>query len=61
MNGWLILIGGLVTLGAVVDITVKKWKLNIDPEEGAKNASESERVYMETYLHEVRNENDHQL
>ncbi|WP_243385341.1 hypothetical protein [Bacillus kexueae] len=56
MNGWFILFGGLILFGVVTDWVVKKKKLKIDPNEGAKNASESERVYMETYLREVRDE-----
>jgi hypothetical protein len=47
---WLILIiiGGLLGFGFMVDYIVKKRKIKMDPEERAKNAPELER---ELYLH----------
>lgn len=55
---WLILIGGLLGIGFIVDFVAKKHSINIDPDEGAKNASDSERIYVESYLHNMRNDNN---
>jgi uncharacterized protein (DUF3084 family) len=42
----------------VIDLIVKKRKIEINPEEGAKNASESERVYVESTLHKIRQDHN---
>ncbi|MBM7702803.1 hypothetical protein [Metabacillus iocasae] len=55
---WIVLIGGLLGLGFVIDLVAKKRKINLDPEEGIKHTSESERVYVETHLHNTRQGND---
>ncbi|KYD32013.1 MULTISPECIES: hypothetical protein [Anoxybacillaceae] len=52
--GWIILIGGLLLLGGIIDFIAKKRNMKIDPEEGAKNASDSERIYVETYMHNTK-------
>jgi hypothetical protein len=52
--GWIILIVGLLLLGGIMDLIAKKRNMNIDPEEGVKNASDSERIYIETYMHNNR-------
>jgi len=56
MNLWVMLIGGLLGFGILLDFIVKKRKLEVNPEEGAKNTSDSELVYMETYLHNTRDQ-----
>ncbi len=56
--GWIILIGGLLLLGGIMDFIVKKRNLKIDPKEGAKNVSDSERIYVETYMHNIRQNHD---
>jgi hypothetical protein len=58
LNGWLLLIGGFLLFGLVIDLIVKKRKIEINPEEGAKNASESERVYVESTLHNIRQDHN---
>ncbi|MGX1902384.1 hypothetical protein EDD69_12220 [Thermolongibacillus altinsuensis] len=56
--GWIIFIGGLLFLGFLIDLFAKKRNIQIDPEEGAKNASDSERIYIETYMHNHRHSDD---
>jgi hypothetical protein len=51
---WIILIVGLLLLGGIMDFIAKKRNMKIDPEEGAKNASDSERIYIETYMHNTK-------
>ncbi|WP_147536128.1 hypothetical protein [Bacillus marasmi] len=46
----LIFIVGLLLFGFVVDLIAKKKNLQFDPDEGLKNASESERILKEQYL-----------
>jgi hypothetical protein len=41
-------------LGGIIDFIAKKRNMKIDPEEGAKNASDSERIYVETYMHNTK-------
>ncbi|GHH96912.1 hypothetical protein [Neobacillus kokaensis] len=54
---WLMGIGGLLGLGFIVDLIYKKKGINqIDPEENAKHVSESERVYMESTMHNIKND-----
>jgi hypothetical protein len=52
--GWIILIVGLLLLGGIMDFIAKKRNLKIAPEEGAKNVSDSERIYIETYMHSTQ-------
>jgi hypothetical protein len=47
---FLIVAGGLIGIGVGIDFIAKKKNLRLDPEEGIKNASESERVYKELHL-----------
>ncbi|GCD84066.1 hypothetical protein PTHTG4_31310 [Parageobacillus thermoglucosidasius] len=56
--GWIILIVGLLLMGGVMDFIAKKRNINIDPEEGAKNVSDSERIYVETYMHGAKQNHD---
>jgi len=49
--GWIVLIVGLLLVGGVMDFIARKRNIKIDPEEGAKNVSDSERIYIETYMH----------
>ncbi|MFO1442304.1 hypothetical protein KDN24_03505 [Bacillus sp. Bva_UNVM-123] len=52
----LILIIGLLGFGFLVDWWNKKNGLNhYDPEENVKHVSESERAYIESYMHNLRN------
>ena len=44
--GWIILIVGLLLVGGVMDFIARKRNIKIDPEEGAKNVSDSERIYV---------------
>jgi hypothetical protein len=54
---WLIGIGGLLFFGFLVDWAYKRNGIhNIDPEENAKHVSSSERVYMESHFHNMRND-----
>ncbi|MCZ0754554.1 hypothetical protein [Anoxybacillus sp. J5B_2022] len=57
--GWIVLIGSLLALGFLVDRVAKKRNIQIHPKEGAKNASDAERIYVETYLHHQRESNSH--
>ncbi|TCJ00462.1 hypothetical protein [Cytobacillus praedii] len=47
---FLIVAGSLIAIGVGIDFIVKKKNLRLDPEEGIKNASESEQVYKELHL-----------
>jgi hypothetical protein len=47
---FLIVAGGLIAIGVGIDFIAKKKNLRLDPEEGIKNSSESERVYKELHL-----------
>jgi hypothetical protein len=42
----------LLLFGAIVDFIAKKKNIRLDPEEGLKNASESERIYKENNLNQ---------
>ena len=54
---WLIGIGGLLSFGFLVDWWYKRKGINdLTPEENAKNVSKSERIYMESHLHNTRND-----
>lgn len=57
---WLIIIGGLLAFGFLVDWWYKRKGIHdINPEENAKHVSDSERIYMESYLHNIKdNHND---
>lgn len=46
----LIIVVAFILLGVIVDFIAKKKNLRLDPEEGLKNTSESERIYKENYL-----------
>ncbi|MEH7110160.1 hypothetical protein [Bacillus sp. JJ1764] len=55
--GWLVIIGGLFVFGYIVDWVYKRKGIrDFDPEENAKHVSDSERVYMESFMHNVRND-----
>ncbi|MGM7681366.1 hypothetical protein ACSVDA_04350 [Cytobacillus sp. Hm23] len=54
---WLFVIsifGGLLCLGFIIDYRVKKKNIRMEPEEGIKNASNSQQIYTEQYLDQVR-------
>lgn len=54
---WLFIIGilgGLLGLGAFIDYRAKKKNIRIEPEEGIKNASDSQQIYTEQYLDQAR-------
>lgn len=56
MTLWLFLLilgGGLLLFGFIVDLIAKKRGLAMDPEEGLKAASESERILKEQYLQQT--------
>lgn len=53
---FLLISGGLIGLGFLIDFIAKKKNLHIDPEEGLKNASESERIYKEQHLKQTIDE-----
>jgi predicted DNA-binding ribbon-helix-helix protein len=57
--GWVVLIVGLLSLGFLIDRIAEKRNIQLDPKEGAKNASDAERIYVETYLHNQRETNSH--
>lgn len=48
------IIGGLLGFGALVDYIAKKRIIQLDPEEGIKNASDAERIYVENYLYQTK-------
>lgn len=53
MQVWMLILiisAGLISLGVIIDYIAKKKNLRLDPEEGIKNASESERIYKENHL-----------
>lgn len=52
---WLIGIGGLLSFGFLVDFWYKKKGIVLNPEENAKHVSESERIYTESYMHNLKN------
>ncbi|RBP86579.1 hypothetical protein DFO70_12547 [Cytobacillus firmus] len=55
---WLIGIGGLLSFGFIVDRWNKRKGINnFDPEENAKHVSNSEKIYMESHMHNVKNNN----
>lgn len=52
----------MLGVGLFVDWWNKKHGLeDFDPEENNKHVSESERVYMESYMHNQRNDHDNGL
>ncbi|WP_394509553.1 hypothetical protein [Priestia aryabhattai] len=53
------IIGGLLGFGALVDYIAKKRSIELDPEEGIKNASEAEQIYVENYLYQTKENNNH--
>ncbi len=54
---WLAIIGGFLGFGVLVDYLYKKRGItHLDPEENAKHVSESERVYIESHMHNNRND-----
>lgn len=57
--GWIILIGSLLLFGFLLDRIAKKRNIQMNPKEGAKNATDAERIYVETYLHQQRETNGH--
>ncbi|MDQ0271819.1 hypothetical protein [Cytobacillus purgationiresistens] len=62
MNMWLFLVfcAGLLGLGFFIDWVAKRKGLdNYNSEENVKHVSESERIYTETYMDHVRNEQHH--
>ncbi|WP_052345704.1 phage holin family protein [Paucisalibacillus sp. EB02] len=50
----LIIFGGLLVVGLIFDWVAKKRNIKTDFQEGIKNASESERIYTEKALDDVR-------
>lgn len=49
----------LLGFGLVIDWVAKKRGLTkYDPEENAENVPDSERIYMENYLQQMRNQDD---
>ena len=50
----LIIFGGLLVVGLIFDGIAMKKNIKIDLHEGVKNASESERIYTEKALDDVR-------
>ena len=62
MIWFLIFCATLLGLGFVVDWWNNKHGIRgFDPEENAKHVSESERAYMESYLHNTRNDHNNGL
>ncbi|GGD09836.1 hypothetical protein [Pontibacillus salipaludis] len=55
---WLIIILSLLGFGALVDYIAKKRSLNVGADDGIKNASYSEQVYVESSLHQMKHGND---
>jgi hypothetical protein len=54
---WLIGIVGLLGFGFLVDLVYKRKGIHdVNPEENAKHVSQSERIYMESYMHNMRND-----
>lgn len=59
MQLWSVLLIGavvLIALGVLIDIIARKKNLRLDPEDGLKNAGESERIYKENHLQQTINE-----
>jgi hypothetical protein len=57
MSLWLVLLilfGGLLIVGLLFDWVAKKRNIKTDFQEGVKHASESERIYTEKALDDVR-------
>lgn len=54
---WLLIgIAGFIGFGFLVDWIYKKNGINtIDPTENAKHVSESERIYVESHMHNIKN------
>lgn len=48
------IIGDLLGFGALVDYIAKKRSIELDPEEGIKNASDAEQIYVENYLYQTK-------
>ncbi|MGJ7922373.1 hypothetical protein [Neobacillus sp. LXY-4] len=58
----LILSGVLLALGATVDWMYKRRGItDLNPEENAKHVSESERVYIESHMHNIKNDHSNGL
>jgi hypothetical protein len=58
----LVAIGGLFAFGFLVDWIYKKNGITyVEPEENAKHASESERVYIESHMHNIKNEHNNRM
>ncbi len=52
---WVVgMVGGLLGIGALIDYRSKKRNIRIEPDEGIKNASDSQQIYTEQYLDQVR-------
>ncbi|NHM32685.1 hypothetical protein [Neobacillus terrae] len=55
--GWILIIGGLLAFGFIVDWFYKSKGIDhLDPSENEKHVSESERVYIGSHLHNIRND-----
>ncbi|WP_099159137.1 hypothetical protein [Virgibacillus ndiopensis] len=50
----LILFGGLLFIGVIVDLIAKMRGKKINLEEKNRHMSESERVYSESFMHEIK-------
>ncbi|WP_188454835.1 hypothetical protein [Virgibacillus oceani] len=50
----LILFGGLLLIGIIVDVIAKIRGKKIDLEKKDRHMSESERVYSESFMHEIK-------
>lgn len=54
---WLIGIGGMLAFGFLVDWWYKRNGIRfVDPKENEKHVSDSEKIYMESYLHNIKND-----
>lgn len=54
---WLIVIGAFLLFGFLTDWWYKRKGIHdLDPEENSKHVSESERIYVESYMHNIRND-----
>lgn len=61
MNVWIFLVfcAGLLGLGFFIDWLAKRKGLDhYSPEENERHVSESERIYTERYMNQMRNNND---
>ncbi|PAV28533.1 hypothetical protein CIL05_16495 [Virgibacillus profundi] len=54
----LILFGGILLIGVIVDLLAKLKGKKISIEEKEKNMSESERIYKEKIMHDIKNHMD---